>query len=91
MTITGYEKAAKDYTACTNHGLYAVIKLDSNTGEVWVSEYVSENDWTSYADDTVKDITADVIEMRESYWRKREKAPNLAEAIREVATAELAG
>lgn len=59
--LVSIEEAVRTYEALSNK-LSPRIMLDRETGEVWISELVSENDQNIYCDDSVADITAEALE-----------------------------
>ena len=92
VELIGIEEAVKTYEALSNK-LSPRIMLDRETGEVWTSELISENDQNIYRDDSVADITAEALEeqMNQTEAAYKDDPYNsgpmtlLADAIRVVA------
>jgi len=65
MKIKGIKKAVTESIKNINSGLFSRTYFDTETNEVWTTEFVSSNSWIELTDSTIVCIGSGIMTMQE--------------------------
>ena len=65
MKIKGIKKAVTESIKNINSGLFSRTYFDTETLEVWTTEFISSNSWIELTDSTIVCIGSGIMTMQE--------------------------